>query len=317
MREGSTAGPALRASAPLRLSLAGGGTDLPEWYRAHGAHLVAVAIDLRIQVELGVQQQGTNGPLIDLARRRWGRSDLSVRCEVSAGAGLGGSGALAVALVALELAAAGRPTTDPLAIGLEAYAWERQILGAPVGFQDHLCAAFGSCVEMWAEADGRIRARRRSDLAGGMDELLSTSILLFDTSARRSASTSLGPLSTYLGSAPPDGLDGLAKVAEVEAVLTSRDGAAFGEVLRRHWAKKAALHPQLATVAATDLIDRCRVAGATGGKLVGAGGGGFVMVAGPADRRDAVVEAGRRAGVRPLPVKVADRGAFVDPEQAS
>jgi D-glycero-alpha-D-manno-heptose-7-phosphate kinase len=293
----------------LRLSLAGGGTDLPEWYRGRGAHLLAVAIDRTVQVRPAAGP-GDAGALVALARRLHpALGPLEVTSDVPGGSGLGGSGALATALVALGAHVAEDPLT-PIETGLRAYTWERDLLGHPTGFQDHMSAALGGCVEMTATPGGDVSAVRRTDLEDALDDLLAAGLVLAASGVRRDAAPLLRGLAATL-EAPSADTGGLATVTDVTAAVAARDGAALGEVFRAHWAAKLRLSAGAVWAGAASALDAAVAAGATGGKVVGAGGGGFLLCSGPASAAERVRAAVRAAGFVPVGVRVARSGVSV------
>ncbi|MFI1488742.1 hypothetical protein [Streptomyces sp. NPDC020747] len=286
-------------SAPLRLSLGGGGCDLPEFYRTHGADVLSVAINRRITVAVhpcNAVASGTNARIDLLAERLPWPTRTKVASPVPPGSGLGGSGALTVALVAAERVLGGASTADlaPLSIGREAYRWEREILGQPVGFQDHMASAFGSLTRMSANMNARmgteigddIAVERQEGLAEAFADMLGHSVRLFPTRQVRNAA---GQLATFARNLVADGgQTSLADTPEFVAAITSRDGAEFGRLMRRRWERKVNLNPAAQWPGITTMVADALALGATGAKVVGAGGGGWLMVAGPGEAMPAV-----------------------------
>lgn len=275
-------------SAPLRLSLGGGGCDLPEFYRAHGADVLSVAIDRRISVTVERSDEPTNADVrVDLLAERlpW-PIRATVDCLVPPGSGLGGSGALTVALVAAERVFGGATGLDPLDIGSEAYRWERVRLGEPVGFQDQMASAFGSLTRMSVRANGvrdsgdsdHIGVERQDELAEAFAEMLGDSVRMFPTRQVRSAARRLVTFAKNL--AVDTGATLLADTPAFIHAITCRDGAEFGRLMRHRWERKVALNPAAKWPEVTAAIEDALAAGATGAKVVGAGGGGWLMVAG-------------------------------------
>lgn len=306
------------AHAPLRISLAGGGTDLPEFYGREPTRLLAVAIDPGVTVEgdrgAGQYPADRDGEdaLVGVFRREaaWVGS-VRVRSEVGPGAGLGGSGAVATALAATSAVVrdGAGSKLDRVAIGLEAYRWEREILGRPVGFQDQLASAIGGCVEMRAGPRAGIEARRRPELEDALDELLVDQLALIDTGVRRDAAAPLASLAGAYASGRAQ--RALAAADDVEEVLVARDGAAFGTLLARHWEGKRVLLPAATSEALDAVVGAALEAGATGCKVVGAGGGGCLLAAGPSGTAAAVHRALAGHGLAPLRPSVNRRGVEV------
>lgn len=288
----------LRFSAPMRLSLAGGGTDLPAAYRRSGAHLLAVAISTRVTVEIGLDVDHQPSPLCDLFRSFHPKYGVSVRSDVGPGSGLGGSGAVAAALVAASRYLTTGAMPPPLEVGLTAFRWESELLGEPVGFQDPVAAALGGCVEMTATPDGEITAHVRPDLVAGLESLLTRNFVIVESGLRRSASQLLERLAT---SYENDDLSldvGPATVEDVQQAILAADGQKFGQLLRAHWASKCRRLPGASTPEIDLIIQTALAAGADGAKAIGAGGGGYVLMSGTVENRSQVVAALARMGCR-------------------
>ena len=286
------------AVAPLRVPLAGGGTDLPEWYKVRGAHLLSAAIDrrLRLQVELG--PQSPTQALDPLARHflslhpGWG---LATTCDVPPRVGLGGSGCLAVCLVAAH-AAIERLDLTPQQIGWEAYRWEREIIGSPVGFQDQIAAAVGGAVIMSASPGGEVTAAQDRPLCDALNDLFATSLVVAQTPLRHRASTHLVTLARSFGQPSSAKTFQPATVEAMRAAILARDGVAVGQLLRAHWEAKRANSPDMTNPTIDAAMDAALSAGAVGGKLMGAGGGGFLLLSGSPAVRSRIIAAVEEAG---------------------
>ena len=307
----------LQVSAPLRLSIAGGGTDLPEWYRSKPAHLLSVALGFRIRVTVQTRSEATvvdsfKSELVQLfEKRNPSATVIAIDSEVSPGSGLGGSGALAVALVAAELELIDG-VQDPEWIALEAYRWERELLGNSVGFQDQSVAALGSCVEMNAAPGEVISLKTRPDLLSGLARLRHESLILVGTDRNRKADSVLADLAKNLTKDPVDSVGGLVTVAEAIEVISLADGQRFGELLRRHWKAKLELNPHAATPEANEILELAHQSGQFGGKLVGAGGGGYVLLSGASIKKPLVVKALESSGYGVSPFFVSPNGVEVE-----
>jgi len=296
---------AIVATAPLRLPLAGGGSDLPG--SAIFPHLIATALDLRVSVAVRRQaEQSASRPpgrgLTDLfADRNPGYTAL-VTSQTPTSAGLGGSGALSVALVAAERHIRGNPLTDRSALAVEAWRWEREILGRPVGFQDQTAAAYGGCVEIIGRVgeDGA-EVRCRDDLADALQTLADHHLLLVDTGRRRDAARILS-----------DGNGGAVPAYRTEPDALARcllDGEwrEFAAILNRQWEEKRRTNPRVSSAEIDSVLDDLRAVGATGVKIVGAGGGGFALCCMPKHDRDELEQSltdARRVHFRPYPTRI-------------
>lgn len=296
----------ITVTAPMRLSLAGGGTDLPQWYARRPASLLSLAVSIRMTVTVSEAGGHDASTLTDLFERRNPGTAVRVAADCSPGAGLGGSGALAVCLVAAEHLLHGR-TVTPQVIAAEAYRWEHDELGEPVGFQDQFAAAFGGAVLMSAGPDRSPRAHVDPGLTDDLEWLVDHAFVVAETPLRRSA----GELLTALSKSDlfKDGARNRpASVEEMTHAVRARDGVAVGELLRRHWEAKKANLPE----SSSDYIDRsvaaALAAGATGAKVMGAGRGGFILAAGPPEKREAVEAALEQSGCRTHRVAVDRQG---------
>lgn len=281
--------------APLRLSIAGGGTDLPEYYSRRPTTVLSLAVNLFIRVEVGQDVEHDTSPLTDLFRWRNQGMKVRVRADCSPGAGLGGSGALTVCLVAAERQLKGQ-CPDRAAIALEAYRWERELLGEPVGFQDQFAAAGGGATLMSAAPGTGPRAQVDPELTDDLCWLLDHCIVIAETPIRRTARTLLTDLSKSPAVAHGDSSKGPVAVSEFTGPIRCRDGHAFGELLQRHWEAKKANLPTTSNAYLDNCVGAALDMGATGAKVMGAGGGGFLMAAGPPSTRAGVEEGLRAVG---------------------
>ncbi|MGA1839244.1 MAG: hypothetical protein ACMUIU_01355 [bacterium] len=302
-------------SAPLRLSIAGGGTDLPEFSKQYGAHIISTAISLRVTVH--ITNRNTHRMEEEywylFAKRNPGMSVQSVESPVSPGAGLGGSGSFVTCLLLAEKIIKNKLTDiTPSKIGLEAYLWERELLKKPVGFQDPIAAAVGGCVEMITKPNGKITIRKRDDLSEAIDYMLKTQIIIADTLIRRTASNILTSLATHLKKSNPKDIKGIAQADEVVHILKNRDGVAFGKLLDRHWQRKRTLISEITLPKLDALIGAAKKAGASGSKVIGAGGGGFLMVSGHPKARENIENSLRAQGCKIVPLNVEQEGVRIE-----
>jgi len=320
------------SSAPVRLSLAGGSSDLPEYYREHGCELLAAALNRRVLVRLwphrGIlvrdQAEVSASRVADLPRTllrcvlEHYRVDGDVRVEidsdVSAGSGLGWSGALGVALVGAIAEYAGCPATPADAAAL-AFRLEREQLGRTVGQQDPWAAALGGVMRLTIDTDGTVRARREPELERCLAPMLDRSLLMFLTPLRRSSSSVLDVQLRRLRTdgTPTAGAMHLiaALVQPFEQGLRGSDVYRLGEVLHTHWTAKRAASPLASTGEVDDWYAMARGAGAVGGKIIGAGGGGYLLFACPEDRAADVTRVLTGAGLSRVPVALEPEGLTV------
>jgi D-glycero-alpha-D-manno-heptose-7-phosphate kinase len=282
---------------PLRISLGGGGTDLPHYYQRHGGFLVAAAISKYVfiavnptfddeillkyrSVESVSDPKEVEHPLLRECLLHLGIDrgvEISSMADIPAGTGLGSSGSFAVGVLR-ALHAHQREMVTARGLAEEACTIELERLGEPIGKQDQYIAAVGGVTAFEFREDGRVEVvpvRIPTEARHRLDE----NLLLFFTGVRRSASDILAvERAPDLGGPLDDNLDAVKALGRASHEALERgDLAEFASLLTQQWDLK---HDR----ARTDVharVDRWIrdgiAAGALGGKLVGAGGGGFLL----------------------------------------
>jgi D-glycero-alpha-D-manno-heptose-7-phosphate kinase len=286
--------------SPLRISLGGGGTDLPSYYREHGGFLVAAAIDKYVYLTLhqtfGAEMiikysktERVNGvdeiehPIIREALRMVGveakRLELASMADIPAGTGLGSSGSFTTALLK-ALHAHKSDLIHPKALAEEACRLEIDILGEPIGKQDQYIAAYGGLTCFEFHPGGEVSAR---PLKISQETLynLEDDLLLFFTGYSRSASAILKDQDARSKGRDQAMIDNLHFVKELGlkscAALEQGDLVAFGRLMDVHWQNKKKRSGGMSNPRINEWYDLAMANGALGGKLIGAGGGGFLM----------------------------------------
>jgi D-glycero-alpha-D-manno-heptose-7-phosphate kinase len=286
--------------SPLRITLGGGGTDLPSYYREHGGFLIAAAIDKYVYVT--VMRPFTQGiylkysslehvdsvdavhhPIIREAIRmldfRTPQVEITTLADIPAGTGLGSSGSFTTALLK-ALYAHRRRLLHPSELAELACSIEIDKLCESVGKQDQYIAAFGGVTCFTFHSDDRVEAE---PLRIPMDALfnLEDNLLLFFTGFSRSASGILADQKQRTEKQDEEMLRSLHYVKDLglrsRKALQKGDTALFGELLHEHWEHKRRRSSGMSNARIDDWYELGRKNGAIGGKLVGAGGGGFLM----------------------------------------
>lgn len=283
---------------PLRISLGGGGTDLPSYYRRKsGGFLLAAAISKYVFIAINpnfddsillkyshierVQHPSeAEHPLFREALLLTGLEEpveISAMADIPAGTGVGSSGAFTVGLLR-ALHAYQREVVSREQLAREAAHIEIDRLGEPVGKQDQYIAAMGGITAFAFRPDDRVDIvpLRMSEPTR---HRLEDNLLLFWTGIRRSASEVLAverdPAATV---DLDDNLDAVKALGrETHAALESADLQGFGKLLTEQWRLKLERSPTEVHRDLDRLISDGVEAGAAGGKLVGAGGGGFLL----------------------------------------
>jgi D-glycero-alpha-D-manno-heptose-7-phosphate kinase len=302
--------------APLRVSLGGGGTDLPSYYREHEGFLVAGAIDKYVYMLIHTVFQRRykmkysetedvetvaeiQHPILrETLRHHWRGNPLEVAsvADVPAGTGMGSSGAFTVALLK-GLAHARRTSIAQGVLAEAACEIEIDVLNEPCGKQDQYVAAHGGICAYTFARDGSVSVESL-ELAFETLRALREQLLLFYTGEARNASAVLGDQDSRTRSNDAEMLENLHRTKEMGhrscELLKAGDLFGYGELLHEHWMNKRERSPGMATEKIDELYTLARRSGVVGGKLLGAGGGGFLLVyaRNPADTRQAMAAAG-------------------------
>lgn len=285
---------------PLRISLGGGGTDLPSYYREFGGFVLSAAINKYVyitinrtffpgyllkysEMEVAESVEAIRHPLIREALRMHEtprRLEIVSIADVPAGTGLGSSGTFLVGLLHALHAYKRQPVTAET-LAREAVEIEMHRLGNPVGKQDQYIAAYGGllCQDYLPNGEVVIRPLRMSESA--LWELRD-SLMLFFVGYTRAATDLLSDQRERSEKRDPRMLDNLHFVKrlglEIKDSLSAGDVKGLGELMHEHWMRKKARSSGMTNGRIDELYEIARKrGGATGGKLVGAGGSGFLL----------------------------------------
>jgi D-glycero-alpha-D-manno-heptose-7-phosphate kinase len=314
---------------PLRIGLLGGGTDLPDYYRERGGRVLNCAIDKYIYVI--VKQRFDDEIYVnyskkevvshvedlehELVREAMWMTGVTNGVEIttladipsSGGSGLGSSSAVTVGLLHALFAYRGRQVTAE-ELADRACAIEIDRCGKPIGKQDQYIAAYGGIRDIRFGPGDQVMAEEL-DLPISERRDLQRHIMLFYTGITRSANSILAEQTANIKTSH-DQLDLLRDLAGLAADrLRSGDVEAVGEAMRKGWEAKRQLASGISNTQVDDAVDRALEAGASGAKLTGAGGGGFLLVMCPMERQRAVRES--LADMKELPVKLDRLGSRV------
>lgn len=301
------------ARAWCRADLAGGTLDIwPLGLLHHGACTVNVALDLAVRVAMVRSprtyriRQGDSvvearkasdlahlegGALVGLIAGEMDLPPVEVTIDSASprGGGLGGSSALAIALIAAAEALCGYATTSAEARSALARDIEAQLLGVPTGRQDHFPALLGGALEIRHKPGGEQVRRLSVDLAA-----LGRSLMIVYTGEshfsagsnwrmiRRRLDSDLETIRCF------DGIRDAAR--EMAAAVEQGEWAKAGQLMRREWSWRRQLAEGISTAVIESLLQAAESAGAWGGKVCGAGGGGSLVLLCPPDRRQHIAQ---------------------------
>ena len=323
--------------APLRISFVGGGTDLPGFYRKYPGRVISTAVDKLVYVVVNrtplihkvsaryaiaetvdhpseLQHTRIRAALLDLGIHK--NIEIASFATLPSKTGLGSSSSFSVALVKALNAFLGKKL-NPGEAAEAASRLEIELVGEPIGKQDQHAAAFGGFNVIQFNPDNTVDVR--PVLLDYKKRLgLENHLLLFFTGLTRAASSVLTEQKANIDKKFETLKEMADSVPEFEARLTSGDFRGLGEMLHQGWLKKKSLASNVSSGVIDKLYDAGMSAGAWGGKVVGAGGGGCAMFLAPIEKKPAVREAVKRAAAdnnliefQEIPVKFAQAGAEI------
>ncbi len=331
----------LIARAPVRISFAGGGTDLPAYYEQFGGCVISTSIDKYFYVFLQPSPDPTlqitssdyqtfyrHAPIRE--QEFFWEGDLSLprailhhfgvtrgvsmflASEIPPGTGLGSSSTVSVAIVkALTTAKGLKPT--PYEIAELASYIEIQKMGMPIGKQDQYAAAFGGLnrIDFGRERTTVTPLKLPSKTLARLEQ----HIMLFFTGSTRAASSILNQQKASSERQDAGVLEALHAVKEmtnvVQDALERGDVDALGDILHESWARKKRFAKNVSNARIDELYERARAHGARGGKIAGAGGGGFLMLYCAPDHQEAVTHALENEGLKRMAFHFENGGARV------
>ncbi len=286
--------------SPLRITLGGGGTDLPSYYRDHEGFLIAAAIDKYVYVTVikpfqpGIYLKYSEIERVDrveAVRHRIVREtlkqfaaeaaqiEITTLADIPAGTGLGSSGSFTTALLR-ALHAHARNIIHPRELAEQACHVEIDLLQEPIGRQDQYIAAFGGVTCFTFRRDGTVDAAPLA-LPEDARHNLEDNLLMFFTGFSRAASQILQDQDARTKRNDSAMIENLHCVKELgvrsKRALEAGDLIAFGKLMHEHWQNKRRRSGGMSTPQIDEWYDLAIANGAIGGKLIGAGGGGFLM----------------------------------------
>ncbi len=318
---------------PYRVTLGGGGTDLPSFYREHGGFILAVAIDKYMFLNVNtpivddkIRVRYTASEIVDhvddvkhtLARealRHFGITngiEIVSIADIPAGTGLGSSSSYLVGLLN-ALHALFQDQATPQKLAEEACHIELEVLKKPIGKQDQYMAAFGGLTTLDIKPDGRVSVTRL-ELELDLVESLEHNILMFYTNELRDATAILKKQDEATRTKDRGVVNSLREIKDIG--LQIRDAISkgnlrrFGELLDDHWQSKKRLSEGISNPQIDAWYELAKQNGAIGGKISGAGGGGFLMLY-CEENKTRLRVAMREAGLRELKFRFDFEGSKV------
>ena len=316
----------ITSRTPLRVSFFGGGTDYPEYFSRFPGAVVGMAINkyvyisaLRLatflhykyrlaysRLETANTIEEIQHPVVRHVLQHYGVEealDINIIADMPASSGLGTSSAFTVGLINLISSIRSEPMTK-LDLGQSAIFVERELLKERVGVQDQLHAAFGG-INRFDFIDGRVQISPVQMTYTCQKRFISSLVLIYTGITRYASET----LDEQLESMKEKKVDRELRhlidlTTEAVKILEGGDPnllvTEFGALMHQGWMTKRKLSSKISNPHIDDLYDRARAAGALGGKLCGAGGGGFLLMVVPSEVRNRFEEAIKPAPIIPI-----------------
>lgn len=329
------------SKTPLRISFGGGGTDFEPYYRRQRGFVVSATIDSLIRGELRfggapnvrIECPGIGSSEFDPTNEEIHSSDplsytksilrhfsdsvsgtcLKVTSDLAMGTGLGSSGSMGVNLVGL-LCRAGGDELSPQEVAERAFLIEHDELGRSTGRQDHYAASFGGINKIHFHRGGievepvELNPEDRAKLE--------RSIMLFDTGISRDSSAIVGVQERSVKCRNRSVLKRLDRILELgletAQLLEEGDLAGFGSLMHCSWLEKREVAGTISNSRIDQLYQIAREAGAIGGKICGAGGGGMLMLFVPENRQSGVNQELSHLGANEVPFTFETHGLRID-----
>jgi D-glycero-alpha-D-manno-heptose-7-phosphate kinase len=288
------------ARSPLRISLGGGGTDVPSYYQEHDGFLLAAAIDRYVYVT--VMRPFTQGIYLKYSeieqvkmvsevkhpimrevltelKLKTPQVEITTLADIPSGTGLGSSGSFTTALIK-ALYAHYRKNIHPAQLAELACRIEIENLGEPIGKQDQYIAAYGGITEFNFLKDGSVTSAPLNLSVQTVHDL-EDNLLLFFTGISRSSGSILRDQVEKSSTKDSKMLDNLHFTKDLgyrsKVALLNNETRKFGELMHEHWEHKKSRSNGITSDFIDNAYNQALRSGAVGGKLVGAGGGGFLM----------------------------------------
>lgn len=286
--------------SPLRISLGGGGTDLPSYYKKKGGYLIAGAINKYIYITIGKTfnkkfilkySELESASIINKIKHPIFRETLKYfkiktpiniasHADVPSGTGLGSSGCFTVCLINALIKIKGEKFYSKKDISEIAFKIENKILKEPVGKQDQYASAIGGINEYYFNKDDSVRIKK-VNLSGKPLKKFNNNLVIFFTGYSRSSYKILKDQNNRTINFDKDMIKNLDMIKEMgklsKIAMENYNFNEFGEIMDHHWRIKKKRSDVMSNKKINYLYDLAKANGAIGGKLIGAGGGGFLM----------------------------------------
>lgn len=319
------------SKTPLRLSLAGGGTDLPEYYSQYESHIVTSAIDKHIfiflknwfrseirisysKTEIVTNIEKIQHPVIREAFRYFKLKpnvEMAIMADLPARTGMGSSSSFAVGLINILSKFQGKNFTPKL-LAESAFQLQHDVLKETGGKQDQYAAAFGGIISLKINKHGNVSVKKlnlKSDVIKNFEKRL----ICFYTGVQRSAPRIQQKYCTSIKNNTNEVIESLHKIRKISALMISNlqkgNVDVIGHLFEEHWVAKKKISNEITNKKFNRWHDEGIKAGAIGGKILGAGSGGYIVFLCYENKKNNVRKTLNKYGLVELPIKFENNGS--------
>ena len=324
------------SKTPLRLSLAGGGTDLPEYYSQFGSHVVTSAIDKHIYIflkewfnpEIRISYSKTEivdsihkiqHPMIRESLKHFNINshlEMTIMADLPARSGMGSSSSFAVGLIN-ALSAFKKKTLDVQSLAESAFKLQHDVLKEAGGKQDQYATAFGGILSLKIKKNGDVITEKLK-IKPYIIKNLENRLLCFYTGTQRSAPKIQQKYCNSIKNNKKNVLESLHKIKKITPKMISNlkkgDVDEIGHLFEEHWQAKKTISTDITNKKFEQLHDEALRAGAIGGKMLGAGGGGYLAFICKEDKKNNVKNILTKKGLIDVPIRIDNSGSRICPK---
>jgi len=321
------------SKTPLRLSLAGGGTDLPEYYSKFGSHVVTSAIDKHIYIflnnwfnpKLKISYSKTEivdsinkiqHPVIRESFKYFNiksHMEMAIMADLPARSGMGSSSSFAVGLINI-LSFFKKKTLSAQQLAEFAFKLQHNVLKEAGGKQDQYATAFGGILSLKIKKNGNVTVEKlniKSYVIKNLEERL----LCFYTGTQRSAPKIQQKYCDSIKKNKINVLESLHKIKKISPYMISNlkkgNIDEIGHLFEEHWQAKKSISNDITNDKFNKIHDEALKAGAIGGKMLGAGGGGYLVFICKENNRNKIKNLINKKGLIDIPIKIDNLGSSI------
>lgn len=321
------------SKTPLRLSLAGGGTDLPEYYEKYGSHVITSAVNKNIfiffknwfdpairlsysKTEIVDNVENIKHPVIREVFKYFklkSHLEMAILADLPAGTGMGSSGSFTVGLLNAVSSFKGKKET-PKRLAELAFHFQRNVLHEAGGKQDQYASSYGGIISMKINKRGIVKVEKIK-IDPAFIKKIESRILCVYSGIQRSAAKIQTKYSKSITAEKKDIIDSLHGIKKnsttMQSCLINERLEEIGELFEEHWNLKKKISRDISNTKINKWHDLALSSGAIGGKMLGAGGGGYMLFFCKEGKRNNVKKTLNKIGLSDIPIKFNTSGSSI------